>query len=1229
MVFKRIFCILLIALMFAGGNAFAQSRFEDYYGNRLGSPSSLPVNNGYGIPASQQQSSYPAYPQQQYGYPQQYPQQQYPQQQYGGQPQQYFAPSPQNQFISAPDPMLPQKVMTATEYITNNPSQTPYFLQTILGINVSKINVAELTQLAQTRNTPMIIREVTWLAQNRDAINNGTFNDVRYSLNSMKREEDYDIDETQSKGFLGISSDGWLLGGLGLASIGGAAFIIGSSGASTVSTGGSYVAEPDAPFSLAVCEPTLNNVPNPIYDNGICYQCTNSYISDGVCDISITEAANLLTETNSLSLTDSTIQLLEAKYPNKSRGDIEFAVAQCEGQGPTCITCALDPGSDFCTVSQTNFCTTNYNAYFCSICTAYPNRWYCAGTNSSSSSSSGSSSGSSSSGGSSSSSSSSSGSGAVGSSCTSTSQCASGLWCFIPSGSSNGICMNDPQVGDYCQNNNMCFGSQGLVCDIANQECIVPGSSSSSSSGGGSGSSGSTSSSSGGGSSGGSSSGAGSPGWGRSPIADNPNTPPSSFQTAEFNSFELDALNAHKAQYAYAKGITGAGIKIGIHDAFVPETYNGPPWPTMAGDTLPKATADAEISGKIALNQNSNNDGAGNCATPCPHGNRVSRWAAGAKNGVGYHGVAYDAQIMITSYGYSLRNLVDAGADVINMSYGTSQNMLSDLNYAADHDVVLVASAGNANQPVSGYPAGAAPNLTHKTMIISIALNGNDTKASYSSYCTTNTMNYCLSARSNSGTSFSAPFTAGAAALVKSGWNWLSAEQIVDILFKTADDLGTPGVDPTYGWGKLNIQAAVSPAGTSSIMNAQGLMVPYTSSLNNITNMQNSPLGDSLNGSNNNINFTFVDSYGRDFGDRAADHIKNPDANVSMEEVVNRVGEVDISDKAMTETKLNDNFSLRYNALTLNEESIAAGETQFFTDYKFNLGNDGKKGRFSFGFTNEVKKLYKNDSDFNLNNFVSDVDFSIPYLEFAKDTNAVATELGMDFSDKFSSRISGLYSVGKNNDELISTYDNSIGFASSILEFEYRPTEELKLNFKNGMMMEYDTLFGTRSEGLLDLTDNTQTLFSGLDMNYDLSEKWSIFASGYIGSTSIKTSPSSTFTDATDIITDSYTLALTRKEIFGNDSLTLSLAQPLRVIDGSIDGITLRVNPQTGEQSYAGFAQSLVPSGRTLRAQLAYEKEYDEDTDVFVTGSVEDQPLHTRDSENIFTILGKIKHKLN
>ncbi|QUL38979.1 S8 family serine peptidase [Erythrobacter sp. JK5] len=64
-----------------------------------------------------------------------------------------------------------------------------------------------------------------------------------------------------------------------------------------------------------------------------------------------------------------------------------------------------------------------------------------------------------------------------------------------------------------------------------------------------------------------------------------------------------------------------------------------------------------------------------------------------------------------------------------------------------------------------------------------------------------------------SGTSFAAPLVSGAISLLHDRWPWLvrHSYETTEIIFRSARDLGAPGVDPVYGHGLLDVTASQSP----------------------------------------------------------------------------------------------------------------------------------------------------------------------------------------------------------------------------------------------------------------------------------------------------------------------------------------------------------------------------------------------------------------------------------
>jgi subtilisin family serine protease len=211
------------------------------------------------------------------------------------------------------------------------------------------------------------------------------------------------------------------------------------------------------------------------------------------------------------------------------------------------------------------------------------------------------------------------------------------------------------------------------------------------------------------------------------------------------------------------------------------------------------------------------------------HGTAVAGTAAeSSNNGLGMASVAWGCEIMPLrvsapdgSASYStITNAItwaaDHGARVANVSYivSNSSAVSSAGHYLQSHGGVLAVSAGNY--------ATFDSSPDNPNMLVVSATDRNDVLATWSNTgnnvdlsapgvdigTTTNggTFGY------GSGTSFSAPIVAGVAALVISANPSLSASQVTAVLKQSADDLGSPGWDPSYGAGRVNADRAVSLA---------------------------------------------------------------------------------------------------------------------------------------------------------------------------------------------------------------------------------------------------------------------------------------------------------------------------------------------------------------------------------------------------------------------------------
>lgn len=220
------------------------------------------------------------------------------------------------------------------------------------------------------------------------------------------------------------------------------------------------------------------------------------------------------------------------------------------------------------------------------------------------------------------------------------------------------------------------------------------------------------------------------------------------------------------------------------------------------------------------------------------HGSRVAGIAgANTNNGIGIAGVGYqckisslkifknDANTSTNAY-ESIIYAADNGYDVINLSWGSANTYnpaaQDIINYAAvEHDVVIVAAAGNTSTDVPYYPA------SYDNVLSVAATNLNDAKASFSSYhynvdiTAPGNAIYSTDANnsygSDNGTSYSSPMVAGAAGLLRNLEPTLRARQVLERLRVTSDKIYDVSSNSQFvdklGYGRLNIKRAIEASG--------------------------------------------------------------------------------------------------------------------------------------------------------------------------------------------------------------------------------------------------------------------------------------------------------------------------------------------------------------------------------------------------------------------------------
>ncbi|MEV4214050.1 S8 family serine peptidase [Micromonospora sp. NPDC049662] len=167
-----------------------------------------------------------------------------------------------------------------------------------------------------------------------------------------------------------------------------------------------------------------------------------------------------------------------------------------------------------------------------------------------------------------------------------------------------------------------------------------------------------------------------------------------------------------------------------------------------------------------------------------------------------------------------IRWAADAGADVISLSIGFEQpastRIVEAVQYALSKNVVLVAATGEGGRTVdspANAPGVIAVNATTRSgglsrasvagSEVALAAPGDDIIAPVPTAVEDN--GYALA----SGTSQATAIIAGLVALVRARYPDLDGANVINRLIRTAKDAGTPGRDPEFGFGVVDVVAAL------------------------------------------------------------------------------------------------------------------------------------------------------------------------------------------------------------------------------------------------------------------------------------------------------------------------------------------------------------------------------------------------------------------------------------
>ena len=521
---------------------------------------------------------------------------------------------------------------------------------------------------------------------------------------------------------------------------------------------------------------------------------------------------------------------------------------------------------------------------------------------------------------------------------------------------------------------------------------------------------------------------------------------------------------------------------------------------------------------------------------------------------------APDAQVMplkvsrnhefhTTEIGNAAYNYILARPEVRVIDHDYKQPAdLGLMQKAVSQGKVIVIQAGNHGHADPEFMAQVVPKLSGGGVIVGGVDGSND--ISFSNHAGKLKNFYLVAPLYNGhasfgGTSFAKAWVSATAGEMISRDPHLTPQEVVEILFKTADDLGDPGVDEVYGHGKLNPKKALEPVGESTVgggSSSAGIAVAAVA--------VGGAIAYALTKKSKGLKKTLImDSYGRSFTLDLSQRITAR------------------SDLAQTRALLKGYTALQKSVVTANGPerfAYASVSTPNSRDRDDRLLTDpfAEDGERLKDFVYAYHSFDRDGSEYHyalngtLNgdfgagrealagfNFASASMFSTPYLGFAN--SGMALSYGKPYLD------SGLRTrVG------ISAYDDGgrHGAASDSVLFETQVDRgPATFGIQMGYLLEDGSLFGGSSNGPFSV-DSASTLSLGLSASWEISDRLTLVGSYNEGLTSVKENGNGLLSDFSSLRSNARAGGILAKSVFSyQDRLGLAVSQPLGIRQGSVD----------------------------------------------------------------------------
>jgi hypothetical protein len=576
-------------------------------------------------------------------------------------------------------------------------------------------------------------------------------------------------------------------------------------------------------------------------------------------------------------------------------------------------------------------------------------------------------------------------------------------------------------------------------------------------------------------------------------------------------------------------------------------------------------------------------------------------------------GMAYDAQILpirivdsngaITLSDDHMAAAIDfataSGARIFNNSWNAADPIeafpkrlldaimpatLSAYRAAVSAGAIIVFAAGNEGKADPGLYAGFPvyyPEM-QKGWLAAVATDETGAIAPYSNRCGTAAA-WCMAAPGSniisvyqsaygmaSGTSFAAANLSAAVAILKQMFPYLGNDQILGILFASANKTGLYADSTIYGQGLLDLDTATRPIGPLAVPVMPDALIPLSAS----SLWLSAAFGGGFTRAVADHPVLVQDNFGRGYTVPLASVVTTRFAPFDTETALQNFGD--------------DLRTIRRGRATLSYGFGAGGE-RFLIEQ--DTGADFAAASYrmdpAYALTTQASSAIKRGD------LVSGTAASVPYLSVAE--NAVAVAYGNRLGAQTRLRLGAfsgevLSAPARAEDYILPAGLRERANISGVTAaLDFAPAPSVTLGLDAGLVMERATMLGAIYAGAAGFGQDTPTSYGGVSGKLALGHGFSLEGAAHLGLTQPAIGAVSVIRSTSSVVTTSFHVALIDDDIVRpGDHAGFVLSEPLRVISGNAHLVLPSAIDFDGRPVYAPLDASLAADGEELDLQGFY-----------------------------------------